>query len=50
MYMYFMYLCFLRILNKQFGSQIVNMLFKLTGSVLLKARYIISHIFNFTKP
>ena len=40
---------FLRILNKQFGSQTVNMLFKLTGSVLLKARYITSHIFNFTK-
>ena len=33
------YLCtksfFLRILNKQFGSQTVNMLFKLTGSVLM---------------
>ena len=38
-----------RILNKQFGSQTVNMLFKLTGSVLLKARYITSHVFNFTK-
>ena len=40
---------FLRILNKQFDSQTVNMLFKLTGSVLLNARYIISHVFNFTK-
>ena len=25
------------------------MLFNLTGSVLLKSRYIISHVFNFTK-
>ena len=40
---------FLRMLNKQFGSQTVNMLFKLTGSVLLKARYTTSHVFNFTK-
>ena len=41
---------FLRILNnKQFDSQTVNMLFKLTGSVLLNARYITSHVFNFTK-
>ena len=44
-----MYTFFLRILNKQFGSQTVNMLFKLTGSVLLKVRYITSHILNFTK-
>ena len=40
---------FLRISYKQFVSQTVNMLFKLTGSVLLKARYITSHILNFTK-
>ena len=30
---------FLRILNKQFGSQTVNMLFKVTGSVFV-ANYV----------